>query len=206
MSLTLFVQLFGVVGIIMNIASLQFNKHQTIMLFKSIGCALFVIQQWFLSAFVGMVMDILGLIRNIVFAERIRRGKPMKACIAIFSVIIVMSGIFTASLSWNITFAKAARIFGNDYTTVLIVVLFFSALSITAKLLTTIAYGIDDAHKIRMMNIPSSSLWLIYNGFFFSLSGMLNEVLNLISVAVAEIRYNKKNTTSKRCLHNAMAK
>ena len=62
-----------------------------------------------------------------------------------------------------------------------------SLLAIAAKLLSCISYGIEK------LNLPSSGLWLIYNGLHFSLAGIVNEILVITSVIIAEIRLYYKN-------------
>ena len=67
-----------------------------------------------------------------------------------------------------------------------------SVMSIVAKILSTIGYGKEDPKTIRALNYPSSSLWLVYNVISFSLSGIITEVLVLISLTIATIRYKDK--------------
>ncbi len=160
------VQAIGFIGIGLNLWAIQYNKHWQVILLKTLGSLMFVIQYILLGAYTGAAMDIIGIIRNITFILLVKNGKSTTVGIVIFSIVTIALGVLT----WE----------G-----------YISLLAIVAKTLTTVAYGIKNAHVIRMTNIPSSGCWLAYNAIHFSLAGIINEVLVLGSIAVAEIRFNK---------------
>ena len=167
----IFVQGIGFIGIALNIFAVQFNKHWQIVLIKTLGSAMFVIQYILLSAWTGAAMDGIGILRNIIFIFAVQKGKPTLIWIIFFSALTIALGIATFEG-------------------------YISLLAITAKLLSCISYGINSARAIRYINLPSSGCWLIYNGIHFSLAGMVNEILVIISIIIAEIRYiniTKKN-------------
>ena len=62
-----FVQFLGYVAIACNLISVQFNKYGKIILFKTLGSLLFALQYFLLGAYTGMVMDLIGSARNIIF-------------------------------------------------------------------------------------------------------------------------------------------
>ncbi len=167
-----FVQAIGFIGIALNIWAVQYNKHWQVILLKTLGSLMFVIQYLLLGAFTGAAMDVIGIIRNVTFILLVRKGKSTTVGIVIFSIVTVALGV----LSWE----------G-----------YISILAIFAKTVTTVAYGIKNARVIRMCNIPSSSCWLVYNFISFSLAGVFNEIFVLSSIAVAEFRYIRKNKKLK---------
>ena len=61
------IQAIGFIGIALNIIAVQFNKHWQIILIKTLGSAMFVIQYILLSAWTGAAMDGIGILRNIIF-------------------------------------------------------------------------------------------------------------------------------------------
>lgn len=164
----IFVQAIGFVGIGLNIVSVQFNKHWQIVLFKTLGSAMFVVQYILLKAYTGAAMDGIGILRNIIFIFAVQKGKPTYVWIILFSVLTVVLGAITFD-GW------------------------ISLLAITAKLLSCVSYGINNARAIRMINLPSSGLWLTYNTLVFSLAGILNEIFVIVSIIIAEIRLYYKN-------------
>lgn len=163
---TILIQGIGFIGIALNIIAVQFNKHWQIVLLKTLGSGLFVVQYILLKAYTGAAMDGIGILRNIIFIFAVQKGKPTLIWIIFFSALTIALGIATFEG-------------------------YISLLAITAKLLSCISYGINNARAIRMINLPSSGCWLVYNGLHFSLAGILNEILVIISIIIAEIRFIK---------------
>lgn len=183
-------QAIGFIAIFVNILAVQFNSHAKIVVMRTIGSFLFGIQYVMLSAYTGVVMEAIGWIRNLVFIYLVRKNVSTKPWILFFSILTVILGVTTIILSWNASIVAVGRWTDNiTFATVLAVGI--SVISIVAKVLSTVAYGINDAHKIRMLNIPTCSCWLVYNFVAFSLAGIVNEIMTLCSVTVAEVRYSK---------------
>ncbi len=185
------VQTIGFIAIAVNILSVQFNSHGLIMLFKSLGSFLFCIQYLLLGAFTGLVMDFIGVIRNFVFAYNVKKGKSNKWWIVIFSILTAGLGIATIIFTWEKTLVTLSRWSANA-TVLTVLAVFISIISVTAKLITTIGYGAKDPHKVRMINLPSFSLWIIYNVTVLSLAGAINDGMSIISILIAEYRFRKK--------------
>lgn len=182
------IQVIGFVGIALNILSVQFNKHWKIMLLKTLGSLTFVIQYILLGAWVGMVMDLIGSIRNIVFTLNVKNNKPNKWWVVFFSIITLVAGVLTIIFTWDKSIGYASR-WSNDQNVVLTIAISISIISIIAKLLTTIAYGFKSPHLIRMINLPSNACWVVYNVVAFSIAGVINDLMCLISIIIAEIRF-----------------
>ncbi len=187
MSFDFFVQALGFIAIGLNIIAVQFNKYGTIIFFKTLGSLLFVVQYYLLVAYTGMVMDLIGCFRNIIFTLNVKNNRSNKIPVIIFSSITVIAGILTISLTWDVSKIKWTD--DIQFATILMVII--SALSIIAKLISTISYSIADPHKMRMFNIPSSACWLVYNFVAFTLAGTINEIMTLSSIIIAEFRFKK---------------
>ena len=184
----IFVQALGFMGIAVNVVSVQFNKHWQIVLLKALSEFLFGLQYFFLKAYVGMVMDLISVLRNVIFTVRIKKGKSNKVPIILFTLFAVAAGISTTVLTWNETVASMTR-WTENYTITAMLAILLCTLAITAKSLSTIAYGIKEPHKIRMLNLPSSVCWVIYNTACLSVAGAVSDMLTIISIAIAEMRY-----------------
>jgi len=182
------VQAIGFIAIAVNLIAVQFNKYSTIILFKTIGSLLFVLQYIFLGAWTGMVMDIIGCIRNIIFSSNVKNNRSNKIAVIVFSLLTAILGILTIVLTWDVGEIKWTENI-RLATTLMIII---SILSIIAKLLSTVAYSIKSPHTIRMLNIPSCSCWLVYNLVVFSIAGFVNEVMTMCSIVIAELRFRKK--------------
>ena len=187
----IFIQIIGFLGIALNIISVQFNTHFKIMLFKTLGSLTFVIQYIFLGAWVGMIMDFIGCIRNIIFTHNVQKGKSNKWWVVFFSVFTFVAGVVTIIATWNKSIGYAEK-WSTNPSVVLYIAVSISIISIVAKLLTTIAYGFKSPHVIRRINIPSNACWVVYNLVAFSIAGVVNDLMCLVSTIVAEIRYTRK--------------
>ena len=167
------VQSIGFVGIGLNIWAVQFNKHWQIVLLKTLGSLMFTIQYFFLKAYTGMAMDAIGIVRNLLFIFTVKNEKSTIPWIILFSSLTLVLGV--------ISFEGI-----------------ISLLAIVAKLLSCISYGIKSPRVIRMLNLPSSMCWLIYNALHFSLAGLMNEILVITSIIIAEFRLYYKQKNSKK--------
>lgn len=184
----IFVQALGFLGIALGVIALQFNSHKNIVLFKTLAEIPYLIQYIFLNAYVGIVMGVVGIIRNLVFKYRVKRKLNNKPYILLFCIITVLAGAITITLSWEQTIGVMAK-YSKVITTQIILAIIFSCISVIAKLFTTIGYGIKEPKIIRALNFPSSFLWLIYNFVFFSLAGILHEIFIMTSIIIAAIRF-----------------
>ncbi len=185
-----FIQAIGFVGIALIIISVQFNVHWKIMLCRTLGSLTFVIQYIFLGAWVGMVMDLIGCIRNIIFTYNVRKNKSNVGWIWFFSIFTFVAGVTTIALTWEKSIGYASN-WSNDANAILIIAISISIISIVAKLLTTVAYGFKNPHVIRKLNIPSSACWVVYNVLAFSIAGAISDLMSLFSTLIAEWRYRK---------------
>ena len=158
------IQAIGFIGIALNIIAVQFNKHWEIILFKTLGSALFVLQYILLEAWTGAAMDGIGILRNVIFIFTVKSGKPTFLWVIFFAALTVVLGAATFE-GW------------------------ISFLAIGAKLLSCIAYGIDNPRTIRYLGLPTSMLWITYNSIHVSIAGVINELLVTASIIIAEIRF-----------------
>ena len=182
------IQAIGFIAIGVNLIAVQFNKYSTIILLKTVGSLLFVLQYIFLGAYTGMIMDIIGSIRNIIFSCNVKNNRSNKHAVIIFSLLTAILGILTIALTWDVSEIR----WTDNIKLATIIMVFISILSIIAKILSTIAYSIKSPHTIRMLNIPSCSCWLVYNLVVFSIAGFINEIMTICSIIVAELRFKKK--------------
>ena len=179
--------------------AVQFNSHAKIVIMRTIGSFLFGVQYIMLSAYTGVVMEAIGWIRNLLFIYLVKKNVSTKPWIVFFSIITVILGATTIYLSWDKSILAMGR-WTDDISLATTLAVGISVISIIAKVLSTVAYGINDAHRIRQLNIPTCSCWLVYNFIAFSIAGILNEIMTLCSVTVAEVRYakNKQKADCKK--------
>lgn len=186
----IFIQIIGFVAMFFSIISVQFNKHFSIMFFKALSSFIFAIQYFFLGAFTAITMEIVGVIRNFVFAYNVKKNKKNFWWIIIFTIITVVAGVITLYFSWDDTLKILSR-YTTNKNGLIAISLIFSAITIIAKVLSTIGYGFANPHYIRMVNLPSFSLWILHNLVFMSFAAALSDSLSIISIIIAEVRFRK---------------
>lgn len=165
----IFIQGIGVVGMICAAMAFQCKKHKSIMIFRTANEMLFAVQYVFLGAYTGCAMNVFGSIRNIVFAEMVKRKKNTVPMRFVFSAIFI---IFIA-----LTWAGVKSI-----------------LSGFAKVLSTFAYGSKNLVFMRVMILITSSCWLIYNLLVKSYAGVLSESITITSIVISMFRFKPKKT------------
>jgi len=67
-----------------------------------------------------------------------------------------------------------------------------SLLAILGKIASTLAYGMKRPKLVRLLTLPSSALWIVYDAICLSAAGVLTEIFTVASITIAEIRFRKK--------------
>ena len=159
------IELLGGLGILFAVLAFQCKKHNRVIAFRNLNMLFFAGQYVLLGAYTGMAMNIIGMIRNVIFSEQVKRGKSTRISISVFCAIFLIAGILT----WE----------GPK-----------SILLILAKFISTAAYGNKNLLVVRLLVLVTSSSWLFYNLFVGSYAGMLCEVLTLASIRLSLWRYH----------------
>lgn len=158
------IEAIGILGIIASIISFQCKKHSRLLLFRSANESLFALQYGLLGAYTGMAMNVIGVVRNIVFTELVKRKKStVPARIAFGAVFVVFVAVTWAG--------------------------FKSLLSGTAKVISTFAYGSTNFALTRVLIFITSTSWFVYNLLVKSYAGCACELLTIGSIIVSLIRY-----------------
>ena len=131
----------------------------------------------FLSAWSGLAMCILALIRNIIFlVDEKKNGKRDK--INKFDIIILLVLCFISIISAILTYEG-----------------FLSLLSIFATMLYTVSVWQKKTNIYKLLGIPVGILWILYNIYIMSIFGIILESILLICSStgyILEIKKNKK--------------
>ena len=167
------VQIIGGIGILASLISFQCKKHNSILCFRTLNEAVFAIQYLMLGAYTGMAMNLIGCVRNIVFAKQLSKDKKTVASTVVFAVVFFIFGILT----WQ----------GMK-----------SILIIVAKVLSTVAYGNKNTTVVRTIIFITCTSWLIYNYCVFSVAGVICEAFTLISLLIGIIRLDIMPRLSKK--------
>lgn len=163
-------QIIGLVAMGLFILAFQQNSKKKILVVQSFSAGIFALHFILLGAFPGAGMNAMNIGRNYVLWKFDNsKWKPLWAFIV--SLIFVTIGVVTWQNAWGL-------------------------LAIIGQCLSCVTLSFKNPRTIRLFYVPVSVLWLIYNVVSLSIAGVLTESFNLVSLAVAIWRFEKKGDAS----------
>ena len=179
-------QIFGILGMSMNVISYQAKRQKSIILVQLFGSLFFSINMFMIGGGMGCLLNIIGIFRALTYANK-DKIKNINICNYIFYTLYILSYVllFTA-------FAKEASIKN-------LIVEFLPLLAMTA---TTVGFARADSKSVRISAFFSSPAWLIYDSINFSLGGIICEVLAIISAVSAMLRLDVKRSNTNESSDN----
>ena len=170
-------QIIGMFGMIANFLSFQQKKQKGVVAFQFFAALLFAINFFMIKAYVGALLNIVGVIRALVFVNR----EKLKADHPVWLIFFVVA--FSSTYPLVFTVFKKEPSLRN---------FIIELLPVVAMILSTVSFRLTKAKDIRRFGLFSSPMWLIYNCFCFSIGAILSEILNLISIIIGIIRFDLK--------------
>ena len=171
-------QVISILAMIFNILSYQGKDKRAVILMQMAGAFFFCISYFMLGAVIGGILNILAMLRSLVFIFERQFRAESRVWLIFFGAAYLVSYILTFTV-----FGKAATL-PNLLT---------EALPVFAMLVITISYTLKDARSIRRLALLASPLWLAYNIISLSLGGILCEAISLVSIILAMVRLDKKD-------------
>ena len=158
-------QTIGFIALAVCMTAYQMKTQKKIMLMQIVSCTLFAIHFLMLGqkGYTGAMLNCIAAIRSVVFANKDKKWGKSNWWMVFFSAVCVIAVAFT----WT----------G-----------YLSLLPMAGMILTTISWGIEKASLVRLISLPSSPLWIIYNFASGSMAGVTTEVFVMISIITAIIR------------------
>ena len=185
--LDLVTQLVGIAAMIVAIATYQFKSPKAIAVIQLCSSLLWFIQFMMLGAYVGALLNIIAILRSVVYSNRERFHAERKIWIFIFTALAVIPYILTFTL------------FGKEPTFFHLIIEFFPLIGVTAF---NIGYYLNDSGKFRICSLVSSPVWMVYDIVSKSVGGTVCEIFSLCSIIIGMLRYDrKKNNSSKGVYH-----
>ena len=164
------IQVIGFIGMAISIVSFQCKDYQKVIWMRVIGELVFALQYFLLGGYVAMATNLTSCVTNTVYRERVKRGKSTRVFQVIFGILFAVIG----ALTWQ----------GP-----------ITLLVIFAKMLSTVANGINSTKVIRILNLVIMPLWLIYDILVFSIGGALTDIVTITSIIIAMVRLDKQKTS-----------
>lgn len=170
-------QAVGIFGMIANFVSFQQKKQKMAILFQFFAALLFAVNFLMLGAYIGALLNVIGVLRAIVFVNR----EKLNATHPVWLIIFI--------LAFSSTYPLVFTVFNKEISAKNLII---EILPVIAMILSTISFRLSKAKDIRRFGLFSSPMWLIYNIFCFSIGAIISEILNLISIIIGIIRFDMK--------------
>lgn len=170
-------QIIGVFAMIFNIWSYQQKSQKYIIALQLLGSALFTAHFFMLGAYMGGLLNAVGIVRAVVFLLKDKLKSDHVLWLIGFIVIYLLSYILTFTL------------LGKEFNLINATVEILPVIGMTA---TTFAFRCKTAKITRLLGFVSSPSWLIYNIVNFAIGAICCEVFSLLSIVVGLIRLDRK--------------
>ena len=160
-------QVLGILATIVTVISYQMNTKKSLLLVQTAATACTCLAYLFLGAASGFALNVVCIIRNVVFYFQKGSGKGHMIPTLLLATAMVVLG----ALSWQ----------GP-----------VSLLIIAALAANTVFLSFGNPQLLRKSILGTSSLVLLYNIFVFSLGGIANESLAIVSSLVGIVRFRQE--------------
>jgi len=160
-------QVLGFLAMGTAIISYQFRSRKIVVLVLTLSSVFWCLHFFALSSFSGLAMNGVNVVRGLCYAEKGKaKWASHKALPFIFALIIIGLCIWT----WE----------GIN-----------TLLPLSGMLVSTYSNWQTDSRKLKLLSIPSSLVWGVYDFLAHSVAGTLNEVFVLCSIALFFLRDRK---------------
>jgi len=169
----IFVQILGIITLILFVVSLQQRKKETFLLLQIAGTSLFIVQYILTNRITGAILFTVVVIRGVVFYLYKKKDlKPSLVILIIFQAALLISTYF----SWeNI----------------------ISIIPYVATVVKTWGAWQDDMKWLRRASLVCQAFMIAYNISASMYTGALTEVCAMTSTLIAMWRYDFRKDKSK---------
>lgn len=173
----LIAQGFGIAAMVFSILSFQQKSRAGVITFQMICGLLFCVNFFMLGAYVGSLLNAIAFFRAIIFLNKEKLHADNTPWLIGFIVVFIACYVLSFTL------------FGKEPTVKNFILEVLPVIGMTAS---TISFRYSDAKSIRKYGLISSPAWLIYNIASGSLGAIICETLNLCSIFIGMLRYDRK--------------
>lgn len=164
-------QIFGIIATVLAFISYQMNTKRSLLIVQTAATACTCTAYLFLGASSGFVLNIVCLIRNVAFYFQNERSRFNYISASVLALVMVILG----ALSWQ----------GP-----------VSLLVIIPLAANTLFMSFGKPQLLRKSILFTSTAVTLYNIFVFSIGGITNEVISIISSVIGIIRFRKEKLAS----------
>ena len=165
-------QILGIIATILSFVSYQMNTKKRLIMFSTLGTLATCLSFFFLEAWSGFALNIVCIVRNIMFYFLDEKSKANYISASVLALIMVVLGVF----SWQ----------GP-----------VSLLAIIPLAANTVFMSFGNPQLLRKSILFTSTALMLYNVFVFSLGGIANEAVAVGSSVIGIIRFRQKKADQK---------
>ena len=170
-------QLIGFAAMGIGIASYQAKKTVGIITMQTVSNFLWLLQYLLLGSYSAVFANLIGGVRNLIYALRGKYKIAASPIIPVISVILfIIAGVMTYNSPWDI-------------------------LPTAAMITATVAFFIGRERVVRYLSVFVSLGWFAYGASVGSVSSMLADGLCFVSVIASIIRYHVFDKYDESTLH-----
>ena len=160
-------QALGIIATIITFISYQVNTKRSLLIIQTTATLCTCLSFLFLGASTGFALNIVCIVRNVAFYFQKDKSTVHTVTAAVLSAAMIALGI----LSWQ----------GP-----------VSLLIMVALAANTLFMATGNPQLLRKSVIGTSGLILVYNAIVFSIGGMANEGISIVSSIIGIIRFRKE--------------
>jgi hypothetical protein len=164
-------QIFGLIAVVISFVAYQMPTQKKILFMNMLVTVAILLNYAFLGATTGVILNVVCFIRNIIFMNRDKKIFSYKFYPYLLMVIIGGLSFLTSEGAHSI-------------------------LITIGLIINTFALSLTNPQATRYCMAISCSFIFAYNIFVFSIGGMINEAVAIISSVIGIIRYRKNQSPS----------
>ena len=159
-------QILGGVAVLLGFLSYQMKTQKQLLFMQTLTGAVFCVHYALIGAAVGMVLNLIGILRNLCYSYR--NEKQIKALWMpiLFAIIMGIAGIVT----WEA---------------------WYSIFCLLGLVINTLCLSFASPQNVRKSILLTSPMVLIYDVFARSAGGVVYEAVAILSAAVGIVRMKK---------------
>lgn len=159
-------QTLGIIATAITFLSYQVNTKKNLLILQTTATLCTCLSFLFLGASTGFALNVVCIIRNVAFYFQKTDSKAH----VITSILLALTMVVLGIISWQ------------NMASLLIII---------ALAANTLFMAFNDPQLLRKSVIVTSSMILLYNVFVFSIGGIANEGISVISSVIGIIRFRK---------------
>lgn len=167
--MNLLAQLFGFGAMISLFCIYQQKNRKKLILCKLCADLCWSVHYFCLGAYGGIVPNFVGIFREVTFMQR---DKKKWASLPIIPILFIL-------LNWGIGFSTFNRP--------------INILPIAASTFVTVSLWLRSPRLTKLISIPVSATFLIYDVFVGSYIGIVNESIAILSICISFIKERKES-------------